>query len=94
MKLKELIEHKNSWLVDVRSAEEVAEISVPTAEHIPMQNIMDNLPRFKAHEGPIVLFCATGNRSAQVMQYLKQSGCDAHNGGGYNDILQHQNNKS
>lgn len=93
MDLQQLLEHKNSWLVDVRSQEEVAEISVPQAENIPMHNVMDNLPRFKTHEGPIVLFCATGNRSGQVMQYLKQSGCDVYNAGGYNDILHYQNNK-
>ena len=86
--MKDLINKDSTWLVDVRTPEEVRERSVPGADNIPMDAIMEKLPRLKEHDGPLVFFCASGNRSGQVAQYLKQSGMDeVYNAGGIGDVL-------
>jgi len=86
--LKELLQNENTLLIDVRTAQEVAESRVPGADHIPMHEIMDAVPQLKNHDGPIVLFCASGARSGQVQQYLQQVGCkQVYNGGGFQQVL-------
>ena len=62
-------------LIDVRSAAEVMQGALRNAEHIVMHTIplrMADLERDK----PIVFYCRTGARSAQVCYFLKQQGFD------------------
>lgn len=60
-------------LVDVRSDGEVARGVIPGMSHIPMHMIP-----IKAEEldpsRPVVVYCASGARSAQVGYYLVQNG--------------------
>jgi len=62
-------------LVDVRSAGEIMQAALPNAEHMVMHTVplrMNDLERDK----PIVFYCRTGARSAQVCYFLKQQGMD------------------
>lgn len=62
-------------LVDVRSAAEIAQAALPNAEHMVMHTVplkINDLERDK----PIVFYCRTGARSAQVCHFLKQQGLD------------------
>ena len=65
-------------LVDVRTPEEFAEGHIPGAVNISLQTLaerLDEIPR----DQPVVVYCRSGNRSAQATQILRQAGFDAHN---------------
>jgi phage shock protein E len=60
-------------VIDVRSPQEFAGASYPKARNIPLdtlQSRMGELPKDK----PIVLYCASGARSAQAARMLKAAG--------------------
>jgi rhodanese-related sulfurtransferase len=62
-------------LIDVRSAAEVMQAALPNAEHMVMHVVplkMNELEKDK----PVVFYCRTGARSAQVCYFLKQQGID------------------
>ena len=73
-------------VVDVRSVEEFADGAYPGALNIPVQDLMrraGELPKGK----PVVLYCASGARSAMGVRMLKASGfTDVVNGGGLGDM--------
>ncbi|TNG00623.1 MAG: rhodanese-like domain-containing protein [Gammaproteobacteria bacterium] len=62
-------------LIDVRSAAEVMQGVLPNAEHIVMHTIPLRMPDLE-RDKPIVFYCRTGARSAQVCYFLKQQGFD------------------
>ncbi len=89
--MQDLIQNEKTFLVDVRTPAEVAEQSVPGAENIPLNTIPDQLDRFKAAQGPVVVFCRSGARSENAKNWLKQNGVeDVHNAGGIADVLIHK----
>ena len=62
-------------LIDVRSAAEVMQGALANAEHMVMHVVpvmMQELEKDK----PVVFYCRTGARSAQVCYFLKQQGFD------------------
>ncbi len=73
-------------VVDVRSPGEFSSGSYPRAKNIPLDKLaerMRGLPKDK----PIVLFCASGSRSAQAARILKRSGfSDVLSAGGLSDM--------
>jgi phage shock protein E len=73
-------------IVDVRSPGEYSSGSYPKAKNIPLEKLaarMGELPKDK----PIVLFCASGARSAQAARLLKRSGyADVLSAGGLGDM--------
>lgn len=65
-------------LLDVREPEEVEICNLPDHVHIPMAQVpqgLDRLPR----DRPVVVYCHSGMRSAQVTAFLRQHGLDAVN---------------
>lgn len=73
-------------IVDVRSPEEFRDGAYPGAVNIPMQDLgrrMAEIPKDK----PVVLYCASGARSAAAARTLKQAGYqDVVNAGGLSDM--------
>jgi len=60
-------------LIDVRTSEEVKQLRIPKAEHIPMHLIPINLDQLD-QDTATVFYCRTGNRSARVVRFLMQQG--------------------
>ena len=60
-------------LVDVRSDGEVARGVIPGMTHIPMHMIPIKAEELDSSR-PVVVYCATGGRSAQVVYYLLRNG--------------------
>lgn len=61
------------FLLDVREPFEWRQVRVPTAMHIPMNDVperLGELPRGR----PILVFCAHGGRSYGVAHYLIEQG--------------------
>jgi len=73
-------------IVDVRTPGEFASGSYPKAKNIPLDRLesrLGELPKDK----PIVLFCASGARSARAARILKAAGyTDVASAGGLSDM--------
>ncbi len=62
-------------LLDVREAWEVDTARIDSALNIPMAEISSRLEELDASR-PVAVLCHSGGRSAQVANYLAQSGFD------------------
>jgi len=60
-------------LVDVRTPEEFSGGHIPGAVNIPLQELETRLTEIPA-DSPVVLYCRSGNRSAQAADILREAG--------------------
>ena len=72
IELTEVIK-KGAFLVDVRSPGEFSSGSVKGAVNIPLDNIQQQIAKFKGKQN-IVVFCRSGNRSSMAKNILAQNG--------------------
>ena len=72
-KARELVQ-AGATLLDVRTAGEFASGHLPAARNIPVGEIGSNLPALGAKETPIIVYCASGTRSAMARAMLKRKG--------------------
>jgi rhodanese-related sulfurtransferase len=70
-------------IVDVRTVEEFNGGNAPGSINIPMQEVMQRLDEFRSMKQPIILCCASGNRSGQVARYLNGIGIASENAGSW-----------
>ena len=71
----QLINRRDAVILDVREPGEYAAGHLPNAKHIPLAQLasrMKELEKFK--ERPIVITCASGNRSGSALSLLKKNG--------------------
>lgn len=81
-------DNKKVFYVDVRTPQEFAEGTAPGAVNIPLNEIQQRINEFKGKE-QIVVFCRSGNRSAQAEAILKQNGfTNVVNGGTWQSVSQ------
>lgn len=74
-------------VVDVRTPDEFADGAYPGAVNIPLAALLARLPELEPKDRPVVLYCASGARSAQAARLLKQAGfVDVVNAGGLDDM--------
>lgn len=84
-RLSEMI-NDETFLVDVRSKNEFASGSVKGAVNIPLDQLSNQLSKFKNKKN-IVVFCASGMRSASAKNVLNRNGFDqVTNGGGWRSV--------
>lgn len=83
--IEELIKSGKATVVDVRTRAEFMSGHVKDSINIPLQELPARLEEFKKMEN-IVLCCASGNRSGQATQYLKQQGIECENAGSWIDV--------
>jgi phage shock protein E len=73
-------------IVDVRTPDEFRDGAYPGATNIPLSDLarrMGEIPKDK----PVVLYCASGARSASAARAMKQAGyADVINAGGLSDM--------
>ena len=84
-KIKSLLD-RGAEIIDVRTRGEFQGGHVAGSKNIPMQEIQQHTGEFKDSGKPLVLCCASGNRSGQVAQYLKSQGIECENGGGWREV--------
>ena len=80
-----------SVLLDVRTEGEFIEGNVVGSLNIPVQDIMNRLDEVKQMEAPLVLCCASGQRSGMAQQMLSAEGIECYNGGGWMDVNFYKN---
>ncbi|CAH0994335.1 Thiosulfate sulfurtransferase GlpE [Emticicia aquatica] len=90
MNIEEIIQEKQGTIVDVRTPEEFRGGHVAGAINIPLNEIPQRVEEMKELKTPLVLCCASGNRSGQAYRYLSQMGVDCHNGGSWLDVNYYQ----
>ena len=74
-------------VIDVRTPDEFADGAYPGAVNIPLAALGARIGELGPKESPIVLYCASGARSAQAARLLKQAGfADVVNAGGLDDM--------
>ena len=77
---------KETLYVDVRTAAEFAQGSVKGAVNIPLDQVENQLIRFKGKKS-IVVFCQSGSRSSQAKAILEQNHItNVINGGRWEDV--------
>jgi len=70
---KKLMDEKDAWVLDVRTAEELEERPLPSAAHIPLGQLpvrMSSVPRGK----PVYLLCSSGQRTTTAASLLQKAG--------------------
>jgi len=73
-------------IVDVRSPMEFQGGHVAGSVNIPLQEVPDKIEEFRNMSQPLLLCCASGNRSGQATAFLKHHGIECENGGGWMDV--------
>jgi phage shock protein E len=85
--ISEIIKNENVVLVDVRNTWEYDEEHIGNAVNIPLHEIPARIGEFKQVDGPVVIYCRSGNRSGAAVNLLKQAGLkNVYNGGGVFDM--------
>jgi len=86
MNIQELVKKNECTVVDVRSPEEFQGGHVSESINIPLQDIPNHLEKLKAIKKPLILCCASGNRSGQAQRFLIAEGIECYNGGSWMDV--------
>lgn len=73
-------------IIDVRTPGEYITGNAKGSVNIPLHEIPTSIPKIKSMQQPMVLCCASGNRSGQATSYLRQLGVDCDNGGSWQDV--------
>jgi phage shock protein E len=77
---------EGAFLVDVRTPSEFTEGHVKGSTNIPLDQVANQLDKFKEKE-QIIVFCRSGNRSGQAKMILEQNGFkNVINGGTWQDV--------
>lgn len=86
MKIEEIIKEKRGTIVDVRSHEEFMGGHVADSINIPLNEIPKRIEEVRSLKEPLVLCCASGNRSSQAQLFLTEHGIECYNGGSWLDV--------
>lgn len=79
-------------VIDVRSPGEFSSGHVKGSQNIPLEKIGAASEKLKK-EGPLVLCCASGTRSAMAKSILKSKGLDVYNGGSWRSVANYKASK-
>ena len=94
MELEKIIKENQGTIVDVRSYGEFMGGNVLGSINIPLDEIPQRIEELKNLKAPLVLWCASGNRSGQAQQFLSQHGIECYNGGSWLDVNYYKSNSN
>jgi rhodanese-related sulfurtransferase len=86
MKIENLIKEKACTIVDVRTHEEFTGGHAADSINIPLNEIPKRIEELRNLKAPLVLCCASGNRSGQAQLFLTEHGIECYNGGSWLDV--------
>ena len=90
MNAEQIIKEKQGTIIDVRTPVEYMGGNVTGSINIPLQEIQQRMEEIKNLKQPLVLCCASGNRSGQATQFLSHQGIECVNGGSWLDVNYYQ----
>lgn len=80
-----------AMVVDVRSTDEFEETHYSNAVNISVEQVQSRLAEFGDKSKPVIVYCASGSRSAYAARILKMAGyTDVINAGGLDDMPGYQ----
>lgn len=77
---------KGAIILDVRTLREYQSGAINGAKHIPLDVLHNRVNELKKLNKPIIVYCASGVRSAKAAKFLNLNNIDAINGGGINSL--------
>lgn len=77
---------RGALLVDVRTPGEYAAGHVRGSRNIPLDSIGRHISELKKAGKPVVLVCASGNRSGRAKAILENAGIEAYNAGSWTNL--------
>lgn len=83
MNVENLILENKGTIVDVRTPGEFMGGNVAGSVNIPLNEVPNRLDELKNMASPLILCCASGNRSGQAEGYLSANGISCVNGGSW-----------
>lgn len=93
MNIEKVLKERSGIIVDVRTPQEFRGGHVTDSINVPLQEIRERLAELKNLKKPLILCCASGNRSGQAVQFLMQQGIECFNGGSWLELNQYQTQK-
>lgn len=90
MNIEEIIKNKQGTILDVRTYEEYMGGHVAGSKNIPLNIVPDKVAEIRNFEKPLLVVCASGNRSGQASQYLNSIGIECMNAGSWMDVNYYQ----
>ena len=92
MNIKDLVKDKNTTLIDVRETYEFEGGHAAGAINIPLSVIQGKVDDILGMPQPIVVYCRSGMRSSQALEFLRSMGVrDIYNAGGVDEVVSLQN---
>ncbi len=82
-KKREALKHaiqNGAKIIDVRTTGEFKGGHYDDAINIPLDKVAASIKKISAYNSPIVVYCASGMRSAAAARILKTNGIEAYNG--------------
>lgn len=73
-------------IIDVRTPGEFKGGNMAGSVNIPLQEIHLRLEEIKQMPQPVILCCASGNRSSQAAAFLRSKGIACENGGSWIEL--------
>lgn len=87
MNLKKLVNQPGATIVDVRETWEFNMGHVQGSINIPLADVYSQIDAFRKMQKPIILICASGNRSGMATALLREQGIqEVYNGGGWQEV--------
>lgn len=86
MKIEQLIKENKGTVVDVRTPGEFKSAHAPGSVNIPLQELSSRINEIKSMKSPVILCCASGNRSRQAENFLSKQGIECFNAGSWIDV--------
>lgn len=83
MNLEHLILNNEGTIIDVRTQAEFMGGNVVNSLNIPLNEIPSRIAEISKLKTPLILCCASGNRSGQAAQYLISQNIESLNGGSW-----------
>lgn len=83
--LKEFI-NKGAIVIDVRTPREYRDGHIIGSKNIPLDTISSKATELKKLNKPLIICCQSGMRSGQATSFLKNSGIECINGGGWESL--------
>ncbi|HIP36146.1 MAG TPA: rhodanese-like domain-containing protein [Crocinitomix sp.] len=85
-KILEMIS-RGGIIIDVRTPGEFKMSHVPGSKNIPLNLISSKLKNLQKLNKPIIVCCASGNRSGQAASMLQAKGIEVINGGSWRSLM-------
>lgn len=86
MNIGKLIKEEQGTIIDVRSHGEFIGGHVVGSINIALNELPKRIEEIKSLKAPLIVCCASGNRSEQAQYLLSQEGIECYNGGSWLDV--------